>query len=104
MAKRVEAVSRCAAADDDLHHKHGSKSPQQACGSPARDDDVDPAGADASRSPLDPTVSVGPWCEVHSTWPRSGNVIMALQDEHFLVVYAAFNKRIAQWYVLPPNM
>ena len=40
-----------------------------------------------------------PWCDQSQRWPASGKVILAHFDETSVVVYQAFNARIAAWAV-----
>ena len=85
----VAEFHTAASADiSDLHT--GARSCASAAGAAA-------AELDVTERLLDPTRSVGPWCEVQATWPRSGNIILALHNDRCVVVYAAFNKNIAAW-------
>eukprot|EP01047_Picozoa_sp_COSAG01_P006103 COSAG01_NODE_218_length_21548_cov_7.916919_4_plen_489_part_00 len=43
--------------------------------------------------------AVAPWCSQHKEWPTKGNVILAHYDAEKIVVYQAFNQRIAEWAV-----
>jgi hypothetical protein len=80
-----------ASADVNISDLHtGARSCAAAAGAAA-------AEVDVTERSLDPTRSVGPWCEVQATWPRLGNIILALHDDSSVVVYAAFNKNIAAW-------
>ena len=40
-----------------------------------------------------------PWCDQSRRWPSSGKVILAHFDETSVVVYQAYNARIAAWAV-----
>jgi hypothetical protein len=87
----AEFHTAAASADVNISDLHtGARSCAAAAGAAA-------AEVDATERSLDPTRSVGPWCEVQATWPRSGNIISALHDDRWFVVYAAFNKNIAAW-------
>ena len=57
------------------------------------------AAAAGATSCLDVTLpaALAPWCFQRLEWPAAGNVILAHYDEENVVVYQAFNRRIAEW-------